>query len=164
MVFPLQGGQLILIGGLVSCHCCGLVETYELAIKYGWEGTGMEDLDTKTVFLGEQVGWSCGGSGTYVQWLAGGSGTQDDTSLNGFERVDVRVDAAKNAGLWTSSVNIEIFAGWYAPRGGSGEAVVTVTYNGHVQGKAINPGTQTGCAATPVGTITVYADGTFDLV
>lgn len=164
MVFPLQGGQLILVGGLVSCQCCAALENYQLAIRYGWEGTGMADLDTKTVFLSEQVGWTCGGSGTYVQWLAGGDGFQDDTSVNGFERVDVRVDTARLANLWTSSVNIELYAGWYTPASGSGPAVVTVTYNGTTQTKVITPGNQSVCAATSVGTITVYANGTFVLV
>lgn len=164
MIFPLQGGQLILVGGLVSCQCCGVFEGYQLAIKYGWEGTGMADLDTATEFLTETVGWSCGGSGTYVQWLAGGDGSQDDTSVDGYERVDVRVDAARTAGLWTSSVNIELFAGWYIPQAGSGPALVTVTYNGVTDTKVISPGSQSLCAATAVGTITVYSDGTFLLV
>lgn len=165
MIFPLQAGKLILIGGLVSCQCCETGgETYEMAIRYDWQGTGMYDLDTKTVFLEEQVGWSCGGSGTYLAWLAGGSGVQDDTTLNGYERVDARVDLARTNGQWTSSVNIELYAGWYSPVGGSGPALVIVSYNGDTQQKAINPGTQDECANTHVGTITVYANGTFELV
>jgi hypothetical protein len=169
MIFPLNAGRLLLAGGLVSCQCCPPAEeTFELAIKYGWEGTGQVDLDTKTVFLSEQVGWSCGFGGTYLAWLEGGSpcveGSCDDTTLNGFERVDVRVDLARTAALWTSSVNIELFAGWYSPAGGTGPATVTVTYNGVTDSKTITPGTQSGCAATAVATITVYADGTFDLV
>lgn len=166
MTFPMNNaGLLFLASGLVTCQCCATSgDDYELAVKYGWEGTGMADLDTKTVFLSETVGWSCGDSGTYVAWLNGASGSQDDTSVDGFERVDVRVDAARTALLWTSSVNIELYAGWYTPAGGSGDALVTVTYGGVIATKVISPGSQNSCAATPVGTITVYSDGTFELV
>lgn len=166
MIVPLVNGAALLAGGSISCMCCELSggEEYELAIRYGWEDTGMYDLDTKTTFLDESVGWSCGDSGTYVAWLAGGDGDQDDTGLDGFERVDVRVDLARTHGQWTSSVNIELFAGWYAPAGGSGNATVSVTYNGDTQTKTITPGSQSTCADTPVGTITVYSDGTFELV
>lgn len=166
MTFPLDtAGRLLLVGGLVSCQCCAPAgEAFELAVKYGWEGTGMADLDTKTNFLGESVGWECGDSGTYVQWLLGGSGAQDDTTVDGFERVNVRVDAARSAMLWTSSVNIELFAGWYSPSLGTGPALVTVVYNGVTRTKTITPGTQSTCAATAVGTVTVYANGTFTLV
>lgn len=166
MTFPMtNAGLLLLTGGLVTCQCCATSgDDYELAVKYGWEDTGMLDLDTKTVFLSEQVGWSCGDSGTYVAWLAGGSGAQDDTTLNGFERVNVRVDLARTNAQWTSSVNIELYAGWYSPAGGSGPATVTVSYNGVTTSKTISPGSQSNCAATSVGTITVYSDGTFELV
>lgn len=161
---PLKNGNVLLSAGLVTCLCCGTGEAFELAIRYGWEGTGMADLDTRTEFVGEVVGWSCGDSGTYLAWLIGGDGDQDDTGLNGFERIDARVDLARTNGLWTSSVNIELYAGWYIPAGGSGPATVTVTYNGVTDSKTINPGNQSVCASTPVGTITVYSNGTFDLV
>jgi hypothetical protein len=166
MIFPLLTGKLLLAGGLVSCQCCEESggEEYELAIRYDWQGTGMADLDTKTIFLTEQVGWSCGDSGTYLAWLEGGNGVQDDTSVDGFERVNALVDLARTNGQWTSSVNIELYAGWYTPAAGNGNALVAVTYNGVTQSKTITPGSQNECAASPVGTITVYADGTFDLV
>jgi hypothetical protein len=162
MRIPLLAGKAILDSGKVSCICC--VAAFELAVKYSWIGTDQFDLDTKTTFLSESVGYECGGSGTYVSWLPGGSGMEDDQSQNGFERVDVRVDQAKTDLLWTSSVNIELFAGWYIPAGGSGLAEVIVEYNGVTASKTITPGSQSNCAATPVGTVTVYADGTFDLV
>lgn len=156
--------SILLRSGKVSCTCCPGLVLPELSIIYSWADTGMTDLDTKTAFVGEQVGWSCGSTGLYTQWLPGSTGGQDDTSLNGFEHVNILVDSARLAGLWTSSVNVELFAGWYIPRGGSGEAVATVQYNGNIQGKAINPGSQSGCTNTPVGTIIIYDNGTFDLL
>jgi hypothetical protein len=155
-------GKVITKGGLPSCACC---EDFELAITYDWRGTDQYDLDTKTTAFEESVGWSCGDSGDYVLWLAGGSGAQDDTSQNGFERVDVRVDQARTDGLWTSSYNIECFAGWYQPAGGSGSATLSVTYKGITKTMTISPGTQNNCASTAVATITVYStalgDGSF---
>jgi hypothetical protein len=168
-------GKIITKGGLPSCTCCG--EAFELAITYDWRGTGQYDLDTHTSAFGEACGWSdgdgpvgfeysCGEYGTYVAWLAGGSGAQDDQSLDGFERVDVRVDKARTDGLWTSSYNIECFAGWYDLNGGSGPFLLTVTYKGDTKTESISdPGTSTTCATTPVATIIVYStvqgDGTF---
>jgi hypothetical protein len=155
-------GKVITKGGLPSCTCC---EDFELAITYDWRGTDQFDLDTNTTAFGESVGFDCGDSGTYVVWLLGGDGVQDDESQNGFERVDVRVDLARTNGLWTSSYNIECFAGWYEPAGGSGSATLSVTYKGSTKTKSISPGTQDDCAATPVATITVYStalgDGSF---
>ena len=153
-------GKVITKGGLPSCTCC-----FELAITYDWRGTGQYDLDTNTQAFGESVGWSCGGSGDYVLWLPGGSGALDDTSQNGFERVDVRVDKARTDGLWTSSYNIQCKAGWFTPAGGSGSATLSVTYRGTTKTKTISPGTQNNCASTAVATITVYStalgDGSF---
>lgn len=166
-------GKVITKGGLPSCTCC---EGFELAITYDWRGTGQYDLDTHTSAFGEACGWSngdgpvgfensCGEYGTYVAWLAGGSGAQDDQSLDGFERVDVRVNKARTDGLWTSSYNIECYAGWYTPAGGTGNATLSVTYKGITKPKTISPGTQNSCASTAVATITVYStalgDGSF---
>ena len=156
-------GQIITRGGLPSCTCC---EQFELAITYDWRGTGQSDLDTQTAAFSETVGWSCGDSGTYVAWLAGGNGNQDDTSQDGFERVDVRVDQARADELWTSSYNIECSAGWFSGPGGSGGFVLSVSYKGNTKSESISdPGESSACASTPVATITVYAaaleDGTF---
>ena len=159
-----SSGKVLLKSGKVSCSCCGLIAAFQVAITYSWIGTNQFDLDTKTTFLSEVVGWSCGDTGTYVAWLPGGDGSQDDTTQNGFERVDIRVDSAKAAALWTSSVNIGLYAGWFIPAGGSGQAQVTVEYQGTIKTKTISPGSQDGCAATPVGTVIVYANGTFDIV
>ena len=156
--------------GSTTNPCC---DDFELAIRYDWRGTGQWDLDTKTEAFGESVGWICGGSGTYLKWLQGGmlcqeDGTCDDTSQNGFERVDVLVNTAKADGLWTSSYNIECYAGWYhgspgAHPNGEGGATLEVTYRGKTQTLIISPGSQTGdegdqCSSTPVATVTVYAE------
>ena len=130
----------------------------ELAIDYDWSGTGMRDLDTRTDFLGAQVGWSCGSGSEYLHWT-----TSDNTAIDGAEHVDVEVDSARAAGLWVSSVTIDLAAGWYAPASGSGPALVRVTYKGVTKTKQISPGSQSSCASTSVGTITVYDDGTFTL-
>jgi hypothetical protein len=155
-------GEVITRNGRPSCVCCELTE---LAITYDWTGTDMTDLDTQTAAFSETVGYSCGDSGTYVLWLIGGDGATDDTSKNGFERVNVKVDTAISDGLWSSSYNIECFAGWYTPQGGSGYALLKVSYKGDLKLQTISPGTQSACASTPVATITVYAtvqpDGTF---
>jgi len=160
-----EGGtaRVVTKEGKPSCSCC---EQFELAITYDWRGTDQFDLDTKTEAFSETVGWSCGNSGTYVAWLAGGDGNQDDTSQNGFERVDVRVDLAYTDELWTSSYNILCYAGWFEPAEGSGDFQLSVTYKGATKTETISdPGSSTSCVETQVATITVYAtalgDGTF---
>lgn len=145
----LQDGKVVLKDGKASCLCCDL---YQLTIKYDWSGTGMRDLDTQTAAFGESVGFSCGDSGTYVQWIGG-----DNTGLDGYEQVDVLVDNAKSDGLWTSSYNIDCFAGWFAPAEGSGPANLVVEYKNKTKSKSISPGSQNGCASTSVATVTVYS-------
>ncbi len=145
----LQDGKVVFKEGKASCSCC---EAYQLTIKYDWSGTEMYDLDTKTTAFGESVGYDCGESGAYVQWIGG-----DNTGLNGFEQVDVLVDTARSAGLWTSSYNIQCFAGWYGPSGGSGPANLIVEYKNKTKNKSISPGSQSGCASTGVATVTVYS-------
>jgi hypothetical protein len=163
------GERVLRVGERISCICC---ESYEMAIKYDWGGTGQVDLDTKTEAFNEQVGWQpfgdpCGMTlnGNYVLWLVGGSGAQDDTKQDGFERVNVKVNTAKTNGLWTSSYNINCYAGWYSPSGGSGSALLEVNYRGSLKSVTISPGSQSGCADTLVAIVTVYAtaleDGTF---
>jgi hypothetical protein len=146
-----EGGvkRIVIKDGKVSCECC---TDFQLTIKYDWSGTGMRDLDTKTTAFGESVGWSCGGSGTYVQWISG-----DNRFTNGFEQVDVLVDTARTNELWTSSYNIQCFAGWYSPAGGSGPANLIVEYKNKTKNKSISPGSQFICASTGVATVTVYS-------
>lgn len=117
----------------------------------------MEDLDTSTHGFGEDLGWDCTNAELYMQWISG-----DDTSLNGFEQVDARVDDAKDDGLWTSSVNIECYAGWYTPAEGSGSAQLIVEYRGDTKTITISPGSQETCASTHVATITVFSTVQFD--
>ena len=150
-----SNGKLAMKGGKPSCECCSEIQ---LEIRYDWEGTDMKDLDTSTQAFNENVGYACaGGAGRYVKWLPGKTGRTDDTSLNGFERVNVLVSSAKKAGLWTSSVNVKCFAGWFTPSGGSGDAKIEVTYRSKTKFMRIVPGSQTACADTQVATITVYS-------
>ena len=153
--FHAATGKLILKSGKATCSCCT-----ELVINYDWAGTGMADLDTATTAFGETLGFACGGSGVYVLWISG-----DQTGINASERVDVRVDAARTAGLWTSSYNVTCKAGWFTSALGSGNATLRATYNGVTKTKTISPGNQSGCASTVVATVTVYAaaqpDGSF---
>lgn len=142
-------GKVVFKDGKASCACCG---TEYVIIKYDWAGTGMRDLDSNTTAFGESVGYSCGYSGNYVKFVGG-----DATGINGFERVDVFVDRAKADGLWTSSYNIDCFAGWFTGAGGSGPANLEVEYKGIKRNKSITPGRQNNCASTSVATVTVYS-------
>lgn len=143
-------------GSCGSDPCAG--RKGDVAIDYDWSGTGMKDLDTKTEFVGCVVGWSCGSGCEYLQWT-----TSDDTSVDGTEHVDANVFPAKAAGLWTSSVQITLYAGWYSPSEGSGGAKVRVTFKGVTKEKDISPGSQSGCCSTQVGVVTFYDDETFTL-
>lgn len=143
-----KNNKVVLKNGKASCNCCGI----QLTIKYDWSGTGMRDLDTQTAAFGESVGFACGGGGTYLEFVGG-----DNTGLNGYEQVNVKVDTAKTNGLWTSSYNIQCFAGWFTPAGGSGSAKIIVEYNGGTKNKSISPGSQVDCASTSVGTVTIYS-------
>lgn len=140
------------------CNNCDPCNGLELVIVYDWAGTGMRDLDTMTSFLDESFGWSCANDGQYLAWVS-----SDNTSENGNEQVNVKIETAHEDGAWTSSATIGLHAGWYTPAGGSGPAEVRVTYKGVTQSKSISPGSQSSCASTSVGTVTVYDDGTFTL-
>ena len=107
MIFPLNAGRLLLAGGLVSCQCCPPAEeTFELAIKYGWEGTGQVDLDTKTVFLSEQVGWKCGFGGTYLAFGGNpakvGTRVQDVPGIDGEGLMQAIITQAAEGPGWVS--------------------------------------------------------------
>lgn len=140
------------------CNNCDPCANPLLELKYTWGG-GAHDLDTGTTFLGETAGWSCSGSGStgYMTWSG------DDTSADGTETITVDVQRALDDGAWASSTVINCAAGWYIPAGGSGPATLTVKYLGDTQTKEVSPGSQSSCASTGVGTITVYDDGTFSL-
>lgn len=44
-----------------------------MRIAYSWPASHV-DLDTRTCFANEQVGWSCGLGGAYLKWPTGGCG------------------------------------------------------------------------------------------
>lgn len=134
--------------------CCFPPE--DLYIEYRWAPPS-RDLDTGTTFIGVTVGWACGGYSSYLHW-------HGDNTGYGPEIIEVNVVKALTDGLWSDSVQIQCAAGWYSPAGGSGPAILYAYFNGVPKQKTVNPGSQTSCASTPVGTITVYEDGTFDLV
>ena len=152
-----SNGKVITKEGKISCECC---ELFEMRILYDWSGTNQIDLDTGTTAFGATVGYACGSGNQYIAWISG-----DDTSQNGFESVDVRVDAAKADGLWTSSYNISCAAGWYEPVGGSGSYTLRVTYKGDTKSLLSSAGSQDDCATYPSRTVTVYSsqqsDGTY---
>jgi hypothetical protein len=156
MTIKTQGGKVITKDGKVSCECCDI----QMEIIYSWAGTGQDDLDTSTRGFDESLGYSCENQGVYMQWISG-----DDTGRDGSEQVNARVIDARKDGLWTSSYNIECYAGWYIPADGSGPAELIVKYKKKEKRKQISPGEQDNCASTLVATITVYAiiqpDGSF---
>ncbi len=160
MIIPLINGSGLMTAKKVRCRC-GFCFNLPLRITYDWAGTGMTDLDTKTTFLGQKVGAACGPTAftEHLTLLAG-----DDNGLDGRERIEVRVEAAWLAKLWTSSVNIGLFAGWHNGSGGSGPATVSVEYQGIVKTKIITPGSQEFCASTLVGTATLFFNGRITLV
>lgn len=123
-----------------------------LKVLYTWPAS-QSDLDTATTFLGDTVGYSCGDSSTYMVW------TGDDTGTGGLEQVTVLIsDAASNNALPTN-FDIDAKAGWFAPAGGSGPASLEMYLENPMSGalygervsKTIAPGSQSGCATTPVG-------------
>jgi hypothetical protein len=123
-----------------------------LKVLYTWPAS-QRDLDTGTTFLGDTVGYSCGDSSTYMVW------TGDDTGTGGLEQVTVLIsDAASNNALPTN-FDIDAKAGWYASAGGSGPASLEMYLENPMSGalygervsKTIAPGSQDGCATTPVG-------------
>ena len=147
-----ENNNIILKGDKVSCSCC-----YEMRIIYDWGGTDQYDLDTNTSAFGANVGYACGSGNIYVDWISG-----DNTGINSFESVDVRVNLARAAGLWTSSYNISCRAGWYTDAGGSGDYNLKVTYNGYTKSLSSSAGSQSGCASYLSRTVTVYANALSD--
>jgi hypothetical protein len=142
-----------------ACACCSDQQCGTLLITYDWSGTGQNDLDTGTTFLGVKVGYSCGFSGPYISW--GG----DNTSVNATERVEIRWLQALIDNQWSGSVNVDLAAGWFIPAEGSGPCTVRVRCleGGPEQSKTIYPGEQSSCASENVGYITIDDNGTFTL-
>lgn len=137
----------------------------------GWVYTrpkGGFDLFSETTFLGRSLGWISNGLGPawYMTWFV-----NETPYVGGYEEYTVRVDDAHADGMWVSSTTISLEADWFQTPGNS--LTVTVTYNGVTQVKVISPSSITTVETyvagpdsqivTPVGHITVNADGTFSL-
>jgi hypothetical protein len=130
-----------------------------LKILYTWPAD-QSDLDTSTTFLGESVGYACGSSSDYLDW------TGDDTGTGGLEQVTCLISQAAEDQVLPANFDITAKAGWYAPAGGSGQAFLemylqnpeTGTLYGPRRQLTINPGVQSGCAATPVGSASFVWD------
>jgi hypothetical protein len=163
-----DSGSLVLSDSEEDPCCCGNCEI--LKITYDWSESSSSDLDTGTTFIGYKVGWppppssnACGtGNNEYISW--GG----DNTSSSASEYVLIYFKKALDAGLWNTSTQVDLAAGWYSPANGSGPAKVivecyNVTDEDTKKEKVINPGSQNVCASTNVGSITIYEDGSFTL-
>lgn len=131
---------------------CGIDDLY---IEYRW-AQSQKDLDTSTSFLGTSVGYACGSSNAYVDY------SSDNTSYGGKEFVQINLKKALDENKWSGSVVVSLAAGWYIPAQGSGPATLTIGLKNRATGKinsttvkTISPGSQSGCAQTPVGTVTV---------
>jgi hypothetical protein len=130
-----------------------------LKILYTWPPDQF-DLDTSTTFLGQSVGYACGSTAAYLDW------TGDDTGTGGMEQVTCLISDAAVDLVLPANFDISAKAGWYTPAGGSGPATLemylqnpeTGTLYGPRRQLTINPGTQSGCAATPVGSASFVWD------
>ena len=144
-----------------ACWCGGACEI--LKITYDWTGSSSKDLDTSTRFLGKTAGWACSGNGDlYIVWNG------DMTGSSSSEFLLILVKASLAAKLWSGSTTVNLSAGWYIPAGGTGPAKVIVSCHDipgalEPQEKQINPGRQSSCASTNVGSITINEDCTFTL-
>jgi len=125
------------------------------------------DLFSEITFLDRSLGWISNGLGPqwYMTWFV-----NEIPYVGGYEEYTVRVDDAHTDGMWASSTAIYLKADWYYTPGNS--LTVTVSYHGVTQVKTISPGEITTIETfvdgpsqivTPVGYITVNADGTFTL-
>ncbi|MCA9079117.1 MAG: hypothetical protein KDA58_01105 [Planctomycetaceae bacterium] len=140
---------------------CLLLNDWDLYVEYKWP-LNQRDLDTSTRFLTGNVGYACPG-GDYLNWSG------DDTSAGGTETVIVDLDTAFDNGQWTMTTSVDLYAGWYAPAGGSGPATLTVGLRNETTGeirevssRAISPGRQSDCADTIVGIAQITVEGMGD--
>lgn len=135
------------------------INNLELFVSYTWPRIYI-DLDTQTLFESQSVGFSCGGSASYLIFISGG-----DTSAGGTEQISVALGRAYQDGVWTNSTMVQFFAGCH---GGSfsarGPATLRLTLRNTTNGdevlgtalsQAINPGQQFGCSSTLVGRLVV---------
>lgn len=128
----------------------------DVTITYSWP-SGQNDLDTRTTFLGGDVGHTYGLSTEYME-------LDGDNVGAGPEIVTVKLERACAYGaIEASPVTIALAADWYPPAGGSGTATVTVTNGVNTISQSISPGTRNG-ATTSVGVVQVEADGTLSFL
>lgn len=157
-----SGAALVLSprpGTADPCCCSGPCEILE--IRYDWIGTGKTDLDTGTTFLGTKAGYGCANNSPYMSW-------RDITGTGATESVFIYFKAALDNNEWAGSTTVNLAAGWYSSAGGSGPAKVRVICHSDpaaaaAQEKQIAPGSQSSCASTNVGSVTINEDGTFTL-
>ncbi len=131
----------------------------ELRIVYTWPAP-QRDLDTCTIFLDGKVGYASGPANAYMAYSG-------DNTGHGPETAAIRVSDAQKDGLWTGTVDIHCWVGWFTTAGGSGGCTVTAHYLGRTLEKSIpNAGTQTGSAegTTLAATITITQLGGFTLL
>ena len=130
--------------------------------------TGGWDLFTETTFLGRSLGWYA--NGRVAPYMLFEDFSANPAGGSGHEDITIRIDEAHVDGAWNTSTTIYLEANWYLSAGTS--LVVTVTYNCVTQSKIISPDSITTISqfslgpsqiVTPVGYITVNADGTFSL-
>jgi hypothetical protein len=135
---------------------CGVEDVF---VSYRWPNT-QSDLDTSTSLFGSSVGYACDNNSPYLQWSG------DDTSAGGTETVMVHLKQAHDDMKWTDTVTLNLAAGWYIPAMGTGPALLSVALVDPMTGQLkdveqrnINPGAQSSCASTPVGTVTITLTG-----
>ena len=146
----------------VQCQSLG---ARQLLIEYTWP-VNMWDLDTGTMFDGQQLGFGCQSGVADITHTKYMSWSGDDTSAGGKETVLVDLLAARADGLFTSQMQVQLRAAWYSSDS-SGPATVTVSLVDPATGvkvgaqqASITPNRWSGCGATQwVGAVTAQAAG-----
>ncbi len=132
----------------------GSIAGLEMLVKYSWPQDQF-DLDTSTMFLNHNVGFSCSSNNAYLSF--GG----DDTSGGGAETVIVKLDKAKLDKKWTKNTKILFRSGWYSSSS-KGPATLRMILRDsnskkEIQGTllqtAITPGKNQNCASKKLGAI-----------
>lgn len=130
--------------GKLSKVAFGLV-----TITYSWPS--LPDLDTRTGFLGDVVGFGYGyspRSGQYMKWSG------DNQGVAGDEVVIIDLATAWHDGLITTHADISCGADWYPPRGGKGPATMKVVHSIGGTTKILFDGPiYPGSTATPATTV-----------
>lgn len=149
---------------LVNCYEAKLlVDDGKMQILYTWAAPYI--VETGTSFLDHTVGWWCQeslGPAPYMYW--------NSFSITDYKNiVCVEIDKSLEESQWTESTTITLAAAWYATASYPDSVTITVSYKGDTQSCVAYPGIKTDpflCtpySTDPVGTITVFDDGTFTL-